>query len=247
MGGLHGYIRVHVAPSHHLYPMEIALFTSVFLIFFSIILFDIRRFWLQVKAGERKGILKKSDVNVASQQSPPKQIPNQIIKKSMKQNLKIEFKYANLKIGKTFYTSHICGAKPSTPTQTVKPLVVFLHGFTATVQTWKHIMERIVGSHVDFIGFDFLGHGKSSLPDDGQMSNQVLEQHLLQVLHHFFPSKNLPPLILIGHSQAGTFAPYFALNNPGLVKVNSILTSSINNLLVESHLDYSRWYRFSMV
>ena len=121
--------------------------------------------------------------------------------------------FADLPLCRTFYILHL--HDPS------KPLVVFLHGFTASTQSYKPIMQRLGGSEINFLSFDFISHGKSEMLPF--VSNELFTKQLDQLLHHVFGS-NIPSLILVGHSQAGTFAPRYALENVSRIKSVILIT-----------------------
>lgn len=76
--------------------------------------------------------------------------------------------------------------------------IVFLHGFGASVETWRDIQSRLAqGNKLFFL--DLKGFGLSSKPDDGKYS---LEDQADVVLA-FMKSQNLHDVTLVGHSYGG--------------------------------------------
>jgi pimeloyl-ACP methyl ester carboxylesterase len=76
--------------------------------------------------------------------------------------------------------------------------IVFLHGFGASVETWRDIQSRLAqGNKLFFL--DLKGFGLSSKPDDGKYS---LDDQADIVLA-FIKSQDLHNVTLVGHSYGG--------------------------------------------
>ncbi len=76
--------------------------------------------------------------------------------------------------------------------------IVFLHGFGASVETWRDIESRLAqGNKLYFL--DLKGFGLSSKPDDGKYS--VDDE--ADVVLAFMKSQNLHDVTLVGHSYGG--------------------------------------------
>jgi pimeloyl-ACP methyl ester carboxylesterase len=76
--------------------------------------------------------------------------------------------------------------------------IVFLHGFGASVETWRDVQSRLSqGNKLYFL--DLKGFGLSSTPDDGKYS--VNDQ--ADVVLAFIKSQNLHNVTLVGHSYGG--------------------------------------------
>ncbi len=76
--------------------------------------------------------------------------------------------------------------------------IVFLHGFGASVETWRDVQSRLEqGNKLFFL--DLKGFGLSSKPDDGKYS---LEDQADIVLA-FVEAQNLHDVTLVGHSYGG--------------------------------------------
>ncbi len=78
------------------------------------------------------------------------------------------------------------------------PPIVFLHGFGASVETWRDVQSRLArGNKLFFL--DLKGFGLSSKPDDGKYS---LEDQADIVLA-FLKAQDLHDVTLVGHSYGG--------------------------------------------
>ncbi|MCW6160039.1 MAG: alpha/beta hydrolase [Candidatus Micrarchaeales archaeon] len=82
--------------------------------------------------------------------------------------------------------------------------LVFLHGFGASVLSWKRAMELLPGDYNVYL-IDLLGHGLSDAPEiDYTVKAQV------EALWELFEQENLSGFYLIGHSYGGWIAAYYA-------------------------------------
>jgi pimeloyl-ACP methyl ester carboxylesterase len=96
--------------------------------------------------------------------------------------------------------------------------IVFLHGFGASVETWRDIQSRLsLGNKLFFL--DLKGFGLSSKPDDGKYS---LEDQA-EIVLAFMKTQNLHDVTLIGHSYGGAVCLYTYFNdrsrlNGGLIR-----------------------------
>lgn len=76
--------------------------------------------------------------------------------------------------------------------------IVFLHGFGASVETWRDIQSQMArGNKLFFL--DLKGFGLSSTPDDGKYS----PEDQADVVLAFIKSQNLHNVTLVGHSYGG--------------------------------------------
>ena len=76
--------------------------------------------------------------------------------------------------------------------------VVFLHGFGASVETWRDVQSRLAQKNKLYF-LDLKGFGLSSKPDDGKYS---LEDQADVVLA-FIKAQDLHNVTLVGHSYGG--------------------------------------------
>lgn len=78
------------------------------------------------------------------------------------------------------------------------PTIVFLHGFGASVETWRDIQNRLAKGNTLFF-LDLKGFGLSSKPDDGKYS---LDDQA-EIVIAFMRAQNLRNVTLVGHSYGG--------------------------------------------
>jgi pimeloyl-ACP methyl ester carboxylesterase len=76
--------------------------------------------------------------------------------------------------------------------------IVFLHGFGASVETWRDIQPRLAQDNTLFF-LDLKGFGLSSKPDDGRYT---LEDQA-EIVLAFLKAQNLRDVTLVGHSYGG--------------------------------------------
>ncbi|MCX6134953.1 MAG: alpha/beta hydrolase [Ignavibacteriales bacterium] len=76
--------------------------------------------------------------------------------------------------------------------------IVFLHGFGASVETWRDIQSRLARDNTLYF-LDLKGFGLSSKPDDGKYSIDDEAEIVLA----FLKSQNLHDVTLVGHSYGG--------------------------------------------
>lgn len=98
------------------------------------------------------------------------------------------------------------------------PPVVFLHGFGASVETWRDIQSRLARRNRLFF-LDLKGFGLSSKPDDSKYS---LEDQA-EVVLAFLKAQDLRDVTLVGHSYGGAVCLYTyftdrARQNGGLIR-----------------------------
>ncbi len=81
--------------------------------------------------------------------------------------------------------------------------IVFLHGFGASVLSWKRAMELLPSDYNVYL-IDLLGHGLSDAPEiDYTVKAQA------ETLWEFFEAENLSGFYLVGHSYGGWIAAYY--------------------------------------
>jgi pimeloyl-ACP methyl ester carboxylesterase len=95
------------------------------------------------------------------------------------------------------------------------PPLVLLHGFGATLFTWRLLLPSLAASH-EVVRLDLLGFGGSPKPHDGDYS--ISGQSTL--LEHFLAARRLQDVTLIGHSLGGAVALFTALRlkESGLIR-----------------------------
>jgi pimeloyl-ACP methyl ester carboxylesterase len=81
--------------------------------------------------------------------------------------------------------------------------LVFLHGFGASVETWRDVQSRLAHGNKLYL-LDLKGFGLSSKPDDGKYSLQDQADVVLA----FIKSQNLHNVTLVGNSYGGAVCLY---------------------------------------
>ena len=132
-----------------------------------------------------------------------------------------------------------------------KPLVLFLHGFTASMATWDNMVKELEEEELkyDILMMDFYGSGESSfLPSAIQYSTTSFQQQVNELLAVIYlqatytsvqdsagsnsnpdfsnlskeEREMIPDIMLVGHSQGGIFSASYA-SNPCHSWVKSVL------------------------
>jgi pimeloyl-ACP methyl ester carboxylesterase len=101
------------------------------------------------------------------------------------------------------------------------PVMVLLHGFSASQRWWDRVTPDLVRRGVRVIRFDLLGHGRSEKPRDGyapdEQANRVADA--LRKLH-------VRRATIVGHSMGGTVASALVEEHPRLVRRIAVLGTS---------------------
>jgi len=95
--------------------------------------------------------------------------------------------------------------------------IVFLHGFGASVETWRDIQSRLAQRNRLFF-LDLKGFGLSSTPDDCRYS---LEDQA-EVVLAFIRAQNLHDVTLVGHSYGGAVCLFTYLKDRSIHDGGSI-------------------------
>ncbi|KAJ3355174.1 hypothetical protein HDU91_005693 [Kappamyces sp. JEL0680] len=129
---------------------------------------------------------------------------------------RIQFHSIKSGLGTTRYACNL--------TDRSKPIIVFLHGFTGSASNWKPILQKLECSYFNYVAFDMLGHGQSSMPPAGlEFTNELIAQQLDHLLQALLPDRS-PQVLLVGHSQGGAFAAHYAVSHPSTVKGIVLIT-----------------------
>ena len=91
--------------------------------------------------------------------------------------------------------------------------VVFLHGFGASLYSWRHMLPAVAGAGYRVIAFDNRGFGFSSKPAHGY-SNAAYAGLVVALLD----SLAISSAVLVGHSMGGAIAAEVALAHPDRVR-----------------------------
>lgn len=91
--------------------------------------------------------------------------------------------------------------------------VLFLHGFGASMYTWRHVLPVVAGGGYRVIAVDIRGFGFSDKPRHGY-SNAAYAQLMTALLD----SLHITSAVLVGHSMGGAIATEVALRSPDRVR-----------------------------
>jgi pimeloyl-ACP methyl ester carboxylesterase len=96
---------------------------------------------------------------------------------------------------------------PYTESGAGETVLVFLHFFGSSRREWRHVTERLAGTH-RCIAADMVGFGEAS----GMTGYSVTEMatHVRTLIEHFAPS----PVVLVAHSFSGKAAMVLAAEPP---------------------------------
>jgi len=108
------------------------------------------------------------------------------------------------------------------------PVIVLLHGFTASLQWWNGVTPTLA-AHFRVIRFDLLGHGGSAKPSRGYSM-----EHQAQLVDEALGRLAVHRALIVGHSMGGHVATALATRDrslvAGLVLIDSPPTSSSGEL-----------------
>jgi len=93
------------------------------------------------------------------------------------------------------------------------PAVVFIHGFAASIYSWRYQLEPIRQAGHRVVAFDNRGFGSSDRPRDGY-SNADYTRLVIALLD----SLRIGDAVLVGHSMGGAIAAEVALTSPDRVR-----------------------------
>jgi non-heme chloroperoxidase len=91
--------------------------------------------------------------------------------------------------------------------------VVFVHGYTATVNEWNFVWDQLVAKGFRVIAFDQRGHGGSTLGSDG-IGSEPMAADVAAVLRHF----DIRDGVLVGHSMGGFVTIRAMIDHPDLAQ-----------------------------
>ena len=91
--------------------------------------------------------------------------------------------------------------------------VVFIHGFGASIYSWRKTLPAVLAAGYRVIAFDNRGFGFSDKPASGY-GNAAYARLVVALLD----SLNLPSAVLVAHSMGGAIAAEVALRYPARVR-----------------------------
>jgi len=109
------------------------------------------------------------------------------------------------------------------------PVIVFLHGFMGSTETWGKITGQLEGKYRT-IAVDLTGHGKSAVQED--VARYAMEEQVAD-LEALFTEMELSRFVLVGYSMGGRIALAYTIKHPKRV-ATLVLESASPGLKVES-------------
>ena len=94
------------------------------------------------------------------------------------------------------------------------PAVIFLHHGLGSVRAWKAQLANLAAAGFHTVAFDRWGYGKS---DPRPQFNMPFFPEDLEDLHALVKAIGVEQVSLVGHSDGGTIALYFAAAHPEIV------------------------------
>ena len=114
------------------------------------------------------------------------------------------------------------------------PVVVLVHGNAAPMCSWDKNMDALVKSGFRVLRYDVFGQGYSDRPQLDRYDRDFYDRQLLELLDRL----GLPtPILLLGTSQGGSIAAYFAANHPDNVKKVAFLAPFIDTYKGETMMN----------
>lgn len=93
------------------------------------------------------------------------------------------------------------------------PAVVFIHGFAASIYSWRHQLEPVMAAGHRVVAFDNRGFGFSERPRRGHANGDYA-----RLVVALLDSLGIGDAVLVGHSMGGAIAAEVALAFPGRVR-----------------------------
>jgi pimeloyl-ACP methyl ester carboxylesterase len=113
-----------------------------------------------------------------------------------------------------------------------KPILVFIHGWTANSWVWK-FQKEYFSKEYQVVLLDLKGHGKSDKPD-GKYDIPEYTEDIYNALNKLYPDDKF---VLFGHSMGGMIALYFATHPVYSKKlIGLVLMSTISRKLTSAKL-----------
>jgi haloalkane dehalogenase len=103
-------------------------------------------------------------------------------------------------------------SRPTHPTSSPQPPIMFLHGFGGSIGHWRHNFQAIAANHTVY-ALDLVGFGASRKPQTTYNIDLWVEQ-----LHDFWQTFIRKPIVIVGNSIGSLVALVAAATYPAMVK-----------------------------
>lgn len=114
--------------------------------------------------------------------------------------------------------------------------VVFLHGFGASVYSWRHTLPPVVAAGHRVVAVDLRGFGSAEKPGSGY-SNAAYVRLVVALLD----SLGVAQSVLVGHSMGGAIAAEVALAHPARVRGLVLIDAAGYGVRWPQVLRVARW------
>lgn len=118
------------------------------------------------------------------------------------------------------------------------PPVVFLHGFGASLYTWRKTLPPLVAAGYRVIALDNRGFGFSEKPAGRGLYGNAAYARLVVAL---LDSLGVPSAVLVGHSMGGAIAAEVALAYPDRVRGLVLIDAAGHGVRWPGSLKAARW------
>jgi pimeloyl-ACP methyl ester carboxylesterase len=117
--------------------------------------------------------------------------------------------------------------------------VVFIHGFGASLYSWRKTIPAVAAAGYRVIAFDNRGFGFSDkpAPGGGAYGNAAYARLVVALLD----SLDLPSVVLVGHSMGGAIAAEVALAHPARVRGLVLIDAAGYGVRWPAFLKVGRW------
>jgi pimeloyl-ACP methyl ester carboxylesterase len=115
--------------------------------------------------------------------------------------------------------------------------VVFIHGFGASLYSWRKTLPPVVAAGYRVVAFDNRGFGFSDKPRGGGYSNAEYARLVVTLLD----SLGAANAVLVGHSMGGAIAAEVALTHPDRVRGLVLIDPAGYTIRIPALLKLARW------
>ncbi len=121
--------------------------------------------------------------------------------------------------------------------------VVFIHGFGASLYSWRKTLPPVLAAGYRVIAFDNRGFGFSDKPPGGARAGEGLYTNAAyaRLVVALLDSLNLPSAVLVGHSMGGAIAAEVALRYPDRVRGLVLIDAAGFGVRWPAALRVGRW------
>lgn len=109
-----------------------------------------------------------------------------------------------------------------------EPTMVLLHGFGASLYSWREVMPELAKNHLVF-AYDRLAFGLTERPTQWEGANPYTRSASLTQLEQLLDTWEIDTPILVGNSAGGTLAIAYALTHPDAVRALILVSPAVGS------------------